>query len=116
MKYFCEIKSKYARALQIWQVLIGLASNRQIITNGLLGQIIEVESVRTIGTYLDPVKRYCSKNGLPPLTILVVNIAKGPAGKGSTTAHNENLDRENVFDYDWYDLYPPSEKDFEKLY
>ena len=109
MKEFCEIRLKYVRAMQVWQILIGLASNRQIITLELLGQIIEVESARTISSHFELARRYCSKNDVLPLDTLVVNV-------GNRTAKNGDLDREDVFNYDWYDLYPPSEKDFEKLY
>ncbi len=60
--------------------------------------------------------RYCKQNNLPPLTIVVVSETTGSPGEGLTTIGNENSDREAVFNYDWYNLYPPSEVDFAGLY
>ena len=116
VKKFDEIRTRYSRAVQIWQILIGLARNRQTITYGMLGKKIGFEGVGTIGQFLDPTMRYCKKNNLPPLTIVVVGETTGSPGEGLITIANENLDREAVFHYDWYNLYPPSEDDFAGLY
>ena len=116
VKKFGEIRTKYSRAVQIWQILIGLARNRQTITYGMLGAKIGFKGVGTIGSFLDPIMRYCKQNNLPPLTIVVVNETTGSPGEGLTTIGNENSDREAVFKYDWYNLYPPSEADFAGLY
>ena len=116
VRKFDAIRTKYSRAVQIWQILIGLAHNRQTTTYGMLGKQIGFEGVGIIGQFLDPIMRYCKANNLPPLTIVVVNETTGSPGEGLVTLANENLDREAVFHYDWYNLYPPGENDFAALF
>ena len=116
VKKFDEIHTRDSRAVQIWQILIGLARNRQTITYGMLGKKIGFKGVGIIGPFLDPIMRYCKQNNLPPLTIVVVNETTGSPGEGLTTIGNESSDREDVFNCDWYNLYPPSEVDYAGLY
>lgn len=116
VKKFDAIRTRYSRAVQIWQISISLARNRQTITYGMLGEKIGFKGVGVIGPFLDPIMRYCKQNNLPPLTIIVVSETTGSPGEGLTAVRNENLDREAVFNYDWYNLYPPSEADFATLY
>lgn len=108
---FDEIRSKPSRAIQIWEILIGLAPNRQTITYGMLGKLIGFKGVGIIGPFLDPIMQYCQKNELPPLTLLVVGQTVGSPGTGLTTVRNPDIDRESVFEYDWYNLYV-KEEDF----
>ncbi len=116
MKKFDEIRTRDSRAVQIWQILIGLACNRQTITYGMLGKKIGFEGAGTMGQFLGPIMLFCERNKLPPLTIVVVGETTGSPGEGLITIQNENSDRENVFHFDWYNLYPPSESDFSDLY
>ena len=116
MKRFDEDPNRFSRAMQIWQILIGLSHNRQTITYGMLAKIIGFKRAGTLGQFLDPIMRYCKQNNLPPLTIVVVGYTAGSPGKGLITIENLNSDREKVFNYDWYNLYPPNEKDFANLF
>ena len=114
MRTFDSIRTREARAIQIWQILIGLAHNRQTITYKILSELLGYKGAGVFAQLLDPIMRYCKQNQLPPLTILVVNEHTGSPGEGLTTIENENADREKVFNYNWYNIYPPTEGDFTK--
>ena len=73
------------RALQIWQILISAAHNRQILTYQIVGEITGMGS-GTQSQTLDMIMRYCKRNNLPPLTSLVVQKSSGRPGEGLTTA------------------------------
>ena len=97
------------RALQIWQVLLGLAYNRQTITYEKLAELIGMGNIAVGLTQpLIQLMNYCKENNLPPLTILVVQKHSGIPGQGLTTIEDLNKDREAVFNYEWYKLKPIS--------
>ena len=74
VRLFQDDSTQSNRALQIWQVLIAKAANRQTITYGNLARTLGYESAgQFMSGLLNPVMRYCQVNGLPPLTVLVVN-------------------------------------------
>lgn len=102
------------RALQIWQVLISAAHNRQTLTYTLLADLIGMPA-RALAQSLGLVMDYCERNELPPLTVLVVNKKTGRPGEGLTTLQEPNRDRERVFDYQWFRLPPVQASDFEAL-
>lgn len=104
------------RALQIWQVLISLANNRQTITYEKLSDLIGMGNVAVSLTQpLELLMNYCKGNGLPPLTILVVQKHSGQPGQGLTTIEELNVDREKVFNYEWYKLKPLQLDELEKF-
>ena len=117
VRRFDENPTLYKRALQIWQILISKASNRQTMTYGNLSNMLD-GSIRAIemGDYLDPVMRYCRTNRLPPLTILVVNRETGEPGSGFPRSNALNADRERVFNYNWFAVIPPTPEEFEKTH
>jgi hypothetical protein len=95
------------RALQIWQVLLGLAHNRQTITYEKLAELIDMGNIAvSLIQPLGSLMNYCKTNDLPPLTILVVQKHTGIPGQGLTTVEELNKDREAVFNYEWYKLKP----------
>jgi hypothetical protein len=57
--------------------------------------------------------RYCARNGLPPLTVLVVAKDSGKPGAGLSTTADVDADRERVFRHDWYRMLPMSVEAFE---
>lgn len=100
------------RALQIWQVLISAAHNRQTITYRQLSEIIGMGSKPVV--VVPPISRvweYCERNALPHLTYLVVGQVKGAPG-----ADFEDIDqeREKVYNYPWFSQLPPQKSDFVK--
>lgn len=118
LRYFTDKNISTAdRALQLWQILIGYATNRQTTTYNLLAQQAKMVTVdgklKTMALWhaLDRIMKYCEKHKLPPLTILVVNQEKGQPGQGLTTSTNRDADRERVFAYPWFLLLPPTVED-----
>jgi hypothetical protein len=108
IKKFSENSNNPERALQVWQILIGKAYNRQTITYIDLAKIIGYTDARPIPNILNHIMCFCDQNNLPPLTALVVNKGTGAPGEGLTTLKNPDSDRERVFNVNWYDLVPPT--------
>ena len=113
IKKFDENPSNASRAVQIWQILISKAYNRQIMTYEDLADLLHYGGAGVFDQKLGHIMYFCSQNKLPPLTILVVNKITGKPGTGFVSQSDLNADRELVFKYPWYGIYPPSEKDFE---
>jgi putative restriction endonuclease len=97
--------TRVQRSLQLWQLLIGAARLRQTLTYSMAADIIGM-GAGTLSQPLDLVMRYCHQNGLPPLTVLVVNQETGQPGSGLSTLEELNRDRERVFNYQWFRLPP----------
>ena len=97
------------RALQAWQYLIGKAANRQIVQYEELRTLMGYPTSNPLGKILGCIMFYCEQNKLPPLTLLVVNKS-GIPGEGFTAEDLENYHsrREDVFNYPWYEIMPPS--------
>jgi hypothetical protein len=105
------------RALQAWQYLIAKANNRQIAQYEELCELMEYTDTRPVTPALGCIMFYCAQNKLPPLTLIVVNRA-GVPGEGFTTEQQENYHqrREDVFNFPWYRLLPPSVSEFREAY
>ncbi|MFO7943064.1 MAG: hypothetical protein R6U51_02010 [Anaerolineales bacterium] len=101
------------RALQIWQILIGAAHNRQVLTYGILGEFVGMPPI-ALSQPLGLIMEYCDDKGLPPLTLLVVQTEGGKPGEGLTTVDDPDQDREKVFNFNWYGLEPLESSVFEK--
>ena len=58
---------------------------------------------------------YCQQNELPPLTLLVVNRS-GMPGEGFTAEDPDSFQqkREEVFDFPWFRVVPPSIDDLQR--
>jgi len=97
--------STYERAIQIYQILIGAAHNRQVLTYELLGDKIGVPPWG-LANHLDLLMRDCKRKDLPPITVLVVQKDSGRPGEGFTTFEDLHRDRERVFAHDWYRMKP----------
>ena len=100
------------RALQIWQVLIGAAHNRQTLTYEMLDRLIEMGGTIVLSNPLDLVAQHCQRNNLPPLTVLVVGKQSGEPGGGYPVEQSVSADRERVYGYPWYALPPRKTADF----
>lgn len=110
---FSDRATNPMRALQVWQILIGKAHNRQTITYIALANVIGYSDARPVPNILDHIMKYCEQNNLPPLTALVVSKSSGAPGEGLTTLRHPDADREEVFNYDWYGLIPPTPDEFQ---
>lgn len=103
------------RALQIWQILISKAHNRQTVTYGILADMLGFKGAGTLAHMLGHIMFYCQENNLPPLTVIVVNQDTGLPGEG-LTAVELNADRERVFQHNWYGVFPPSPDELSAAY
>ena len=112
LKLLNQNPSRESRAVQIWQILIGKAHNRQTITYGQLAELLVGSGAGVMAQNLDPIMHFCIQNGLPSLTILVVNANTGSPGEGLKLEGAENSEREKVFKHKWFDIQVPSEEDF----
>ena len=106
------------RAQQVWVILIGAAANRQTVTYLDLALLMgfNENSRHILSGYLDPVSRYCLREGLPALTSLVVSEASGQPGDGLLPfirdGYTYESEREDVYREDWYQYQVPSRNDF----
>ena len=105
--------TKYQRALQIWSLLVCAARERRTYRYGGIADVLGIGGAGVIGQMLGPIMYYCQDNGLPPLTVLVVNKDTGLPGEGLTTLEEVNKDREKVFDHDWFSFPPPQVEELE---
>ena len=116
VKLFEDYRKMNHRALQVWQILLSAAHNRQIITYKMLAEIMGYERPGVYGRILKHLLYYCDQNKLPPLTVLIVSKAKGKPGAGFITAENVDKAREKVFNYNWFAVYPPAAETLSEAY
>jgi putative restriction endonuclease len=110
---FSDTPTLPKRALQIWQILIGKAYNRQTVTYGQLADMIGYAGAGTLGQNLDYLLCYCQIYQLPPITNLVVNKDTGLPGEGPGFVLAQlHADRERVYQFNWYGLVPPTPEEF----
>lgn len=108
VEYFSNIKKNPYRALQIYQILVGLAKERKTVTYGILADWLGYAGAGVFASQLGHIMNWCDQNGLPPLTILVVNTGTGLPGAGLITPVDLHKEREKVFNFDWFDVVPPT--------
>ena len=105
----------YERALQIYQVLMSFAYQRQNLTYETLGRLIDLPH-RFLGMHLDHLLRYCTTHGLPQITVLVVRKAEGTPSTGFPSATMDlDQERERVFEYPWFRQKPLTIEDLKAL-
>ena len=107
-----------ARAVQAWQILVSTAMHRETITyEGLSLLMYKKEAAGVLSAILGHIAFYCQDNGLPHLTLFVVNKRSGKPGD-SIPVDSGDIDegRENVYRHDWYDISPPSKEDLTAAY
>jgi hypothetical protein len=113
MRTFNPRATSPARAVQAWQILVGRAMNRQTTTYlGLSRLMFGHDAAGVLADILGHIAFYCIDNKLPALTSLVVGTGGGTPGEGIPIDPTfVDQERERVYEYDWYNLYPPSEAD-----
>jgi len=95
----------HQRAHQIWSVLVFAAYNRQTLTYAFLGKLVGLPAA-AIGRSLYPIQYFCKQQGLPPLTVLVVNQSTGIPGKGFKVDDFAKMVQE-VFEFEWISYKAP---------
>ena len=110
MKKFNPSSKHKDRAVQAWQILLGAAMNRQTFTYEILSvKMYEKKAAGVLDQILGHIAFYCIDNGLPALTSIIVGKGRGTPGD-EIPVDQDNMDkhRENVYEYDWYNVYPPT--------
>ena len=105
------------RAMQVWQVLLSLAYNRQTLTYNNLSKIIGMESniPDAVKHYLEVITKYCKNNSLLPLSALIVNQKTGLPDISIISGKVDfNKTRESIYKYPWYKIKPIKLTDLEK--
>lgn len=108
-------KKSSVRALQAWQYLLGKAANRQIVKYDELRVLMGYPTNNPLTPILGCIMFFCEQNGLPPLSIIVVN-RHGVPGEGFTAEEMEDYHqrREDVFNYNWFRIIPPTIDEFQE--
>lgn len=101
----------YERSLQIYQVLVAAAHNRQTLTYELLSKYVGVPQQGLAG-HLENIQQFCAARSLPPLTVLVVRKHIGKPSHGFHGSEDADAGRENVYAHNWYGMKPPVAEDF----
>lgn len=110
MKKFNPSSAHPSRAVQAWQILVGMAKNRQTVTyQGLSLIMYRRMAAGVLDKILGHIAFYCIDHDLPPLTSIVVGKSRGrPGSEIPVNLQNIDRNREDVYKCDWYDIYPPS--------
>ena len=106
------------RAVQAWQILVGLAMNRKTITYKELSRLMyQKPAPGVLDRILGHVAFCCDDNGFPALTSIVVGKGRGTPGK-DIPVNLRHIDeyREEVYDFDWYNIFPPSVEELKKAF
>ncbi len=113
MTVFNPSSNHPARGVQAWQILVGMAMNRQTTTYEKLSyHMYQKKAQGVLDRILGHIAYFCIDNELLPLTSLVVGKGRGTPGK-DIPVDLATIDgqRETVYNFDWYNIYPPSEKE-----
>ena len=105
---FSEVKKRKYYALQVYLILICAAHMRQTLTYGIVAKRLGFEGAGVLAQILDHLLYWCIENKLPPLTSIVVSKSSGRAGEGFIGSSDPISDREAVYEFNWYDIVPPS--------
>ena len=107
MRTFNPKASREERALQAWLVLIRHARERRTITYKMLSEeMFRKRAQGVLAQILGCIAFYCQQHNLPPLTCIVVGQGRGTPGHQIPESGDDR--RENVYKFDWYNLFPPS--------
>lgn len=111
-----KISKSSILAQKAWMKLVHCATNRQTLYYDELAKFLgytrngdEQGDPRVTFHVLGPIYHYCDQEELPPLTAIICNRAGIPGFK----EFRDNSVREEVFNFDWYDVVVPTAK---KLY
>jgi len=83
-----------------------------MVTYGILAEKMGYEGAGVLDKRLGHVAFYCEQNDLPPLTVIVVNQETGLPGRGFP-GDELHATREQVFNFDWYGLFPPTPEELD---
>lgn len=118
MKTFNPSSSHPARSVQAWQILVSMAMNRQTTTyEGLSLLMYKKKAQGVLDRILGHIAYYCIDNDLPALTSIVVGKGRGTPGIDiPVDLSTIDAQREKVYAFDWYNIYPPTENELKAAF
>jgi hypothetical protein len=118
LTFFNRSSQHSARAVQAYQILVGMAMRRQTTTyEGLSLLMYKKKAQGVLNKILGHIAFYCSDNKLPILTDIVVGKGRGTPGHNIPLSSSRfDKTREEIYRYDWYNVYPPSEAELETAF
>lgn len=113
MKTFNPTSTHPDRAVQAWQILVGKAMSRQTVTYLNLSRLMyQKDAQGVLDKILGHIAFYCIDNQLPALTSIVVRKGRGTPGSDIPLDISQiDAEREKVYEYDWFNVYPPTKDD-----
>jgi len=110
MREFNPSSKHKDRAVQAWQILVGAAMNRQTFTYEILSvKMYRKKAAGVLDQILGHIAFYCNDNDLPALTSIIVGKGRGTPGDDIPIDQDDmDAHRERVYEYDWYNVYPPT--------
>jgi len=110
MRTFNPSSSHPERAVQAWMILVGAAMRRQTFTyEGLSELMYQKKAAGVLDAILGHIAFYCIQADLPPLTSIVVGKRRGTPGADiPMDLGQRDTERERVYGFDWFDIYPPT--------
>jgi hypothetical protein len=99
-----------ATALRLYLILICCAARGETVTYEELAQRAHQANKGLLTSPLDLVAAWCRANGLPALTLLVVESMTGKPAPSVDATYNGNVapEQDKVREYDWFAIFPPS--------
>jgi hypothetical protein len=99
-----------ATALRLYLILICCAARGETVTYEDLAERAHQQDKGLLTPPLDLVSGWCQANGLPALTLLVVETATGKPAPGVEPARKGDFaaEQDRVREYDWFAIFPPS--------
>lgn len=92
--------------------------SRQTVTyEGLSEMMYGKKAQGVLAKILGHVAYFCSSHELPSLPVIVVGKGRGTAGIGIPVEPTLlDVKREEVYEFDWYDIVPPSQSELADAY
>lgn len=95
-----ETKAKYA--VPLWAVLVSAAREGRTMSYEEASQLIGLNNAQNVGRPLKPIQNYCTREGLPRLTSIIVLADTGLPGGGYDGDSNKlKEDHKKVFKHSW---------------
>ena len=113
---FEDDPSRPQRASQIWQILISYAHTKQTLTYEKLAQLLGYRGAGVLAQTLEHIMRWCEEQDVPPLTALVIGKSTKKPGSGLTAVTNFPNSKKAVFDFSWFRVVPPTERQLKDVY
>jgi len=107
--------TKYQRAAQFWSLLVLAARTQQLLSYKSVEKMTGIPQQGQAG-YLGLIQRYCERQDIPRLNVLVIN-EKGLPGLGFHGNFEDQVEifrqQASVFVFDWFKIDPPTPEQFE---